>query len=58
MSKQVHLAEWIGSDGKRYVTDDLDVVICRRKHGHDDWTVRPPKPRPAALGFPIGARTR
>lgn len=33
-----HLSTWIGSDGKRYVTDDSEVVERRCKHGHHDWT--------------------
>lgn len=40
--KRTHLAEWIGSDGKKYVTDDPITVARRRAHGHDIWTVTPP----------------
>lgn len=37
-----HLGEWVGSDGKKYVTDDPEVVRRRMEAGHDTWTVRPP----------------
>lgn len=37
-----NLAEWVDLAGKKYVTNDPEVVRRRRACGFDDWTVAPP----------------